>query len=86
MRDYVLHEARSREATYAFSGIRRVVANWYKRRMLRQLRDLDDYLLADIGLTRDELSAAMRLPLTVDPVWELSRKGRHSLVIGHRHR
>ena len=76
MRDYILHQARSHEGTYAFPAIRRVVANWWKRRTLRQLRDLDDYLLHDIGLTRDEISAALRLPLDIDPVAELNRRSR----------
>lgn len=74
MREYILHQAESLESTHAFAKIRRVLINWYRRRMLRELRSLDDYLLADIGLTRDELHAVLRLPLTVDPVRELERK------------
>ena len=83
MRDYILHQARSRELTYSFPAVPRVVANWWKRRTLRKLRELDDYLLRDIGLTRDEVSAALRLPLSIDPVAELDRRTR---ARSHLHR
>lgn len=76
MRDYVMHQAENLESTHAFAKIRRVLTNWYRRRMLNELRDLDDYILADIGITRDELGAVMRLPLYVDPVRELERKSK----------
>jgi len=37
------------------------------RAAVRSLGDLDDYLLADIGLTRADLREAIAVPLTDDP-------------------
>jgi uncharacterized protein YjiS (DUF1127 family) len=82
MREYMWHQAESDERTYAFAALRRIIGNWWKRRTLRKLQDLDDHLLFDIGLTRDELEFALRLPLSVDPMREFSRR---SIAHGVRH-
>ncbi|WP_181705974.1 DUF1127 domain-containing protein [Chthonobacter rhizosphaerae] len=37
------------------------------RRRLKGIAELDDYLLADIGLTRDDLRTAYALPVHRDP-------------------
>jgi uncharacterized protein YjiS (DUF1127 family) len=74
MREYMLHQAEACERTFAFAAVRRVLGNWWKRRTLRRLQDLDDHLLFDIGLTRDEIDRALRLPLSIDPVQEFSRR------------
>ncbi len=73
MRDYVLHEARSRQAFGRLTVLVRMVKNWRERRSMRALHTLDDYLLRDIGLTRGELERMMRTPLTVDTQWEAER-------------
>ena len=73
MRDYVLHEARSRQAFGRLTTLVRMVKNWRERRSLRALHSLDDYLLRDIGLTRSELDRMMRQPLTLDTQWEAER-------------
>jgi uncharacterized protein YjiS (DUF1127 family) len=74
MREYMLHQAEALERTFAFAAIRRVLGNWWKRRTLRKLKDLDDHLLYDIGLTRDEIDRALKLPLSIDPVGEVSHR------------
>jgi uncharacterized protein YjiS (DUF1127 family) len=71
MRDYILTQAETADKTFTFPGLNRIVANWRKRRQLRQLEQLDDHVLMDIGLTRDELIRVQRVPLAVDPVIEL---------------
>jgi uncharacterized protein YjiS (DUF1127 family) len=71
MRDYILNQAETADKTFTFPSLNRIVANWRKRRQLRQLEDLDDHVLMDIGLTRDELIRVQRVPLAVDPVTEL---------------
>lgn len=71
MRDYILNQAESVDKTFTFPALNRMVANWRKRRQLRQLEQLDDHVLMDIGLTRDELIRVQRSPLGVDPVHEL---------------
>ena len=76
MREYMMHQAKSLSGTFAFANLRRIVLNWWKRRSLRKLRDLDDYLLADIGITRDDLEEVLRMPLTLDPSWECVRRSR----------
>jgi uncharacterized protein YjiS (DUF1127 family) len=74
MREYMLHQAEAHERTYAFAAVRRALSNWWKRRTLRKLQDLDDHLLFDIGLTRDDIDRALRLPLSIDPIGEFSRR------------
>jgi uncharacterized protein YjiS (DUF1127 family) len=76
MREYILTQAQSLERTHAFPTLRRIVKNWWKRRSLRKLEDLDDHMLMDIGVTRAELIYAQRLPLDVDPVGEIGRRAR----------
>jgi len=74
MREYMLHQAEAYERTFAFAAVRRVLRNWWKRRTLRKLQDLDDHLLYDIGLTRHDIDRALRLPLSIDPIGEFSRR------------
>ncbi|QIG49135.1 DUF1127 domain-containing protein [Nordella sp. HKS 07] len=71
MRDYILNQAEAAGKTFTFPTLNRVIANWRKRRQLRQLEQLDDHVLMDIGLTRDELIRVQRVPLALDPVSEL---------------
>jgi uncharacterized protein YjiS (DUF1127 family) len=71
MRDYILTQAESVDKTFTFPALNRIVANWRKRRQLRQLEQLDDHVLMDIGLTRDELIRVQRSPLGIDPVTQL---------------
>lgn len=44
-----------------------------RRKALKTLLELDDHLLRDIGVTRDEIEATMQLPLSVDAATELRR-------------
>lgn len=73
MREYVLHQAQSRQAYGRLTPLVRVVKNWLNRRALRKLESFDDYMLRDIGLTRDDLRAMRRQPLTLDVHWEADR-------------
>ena len=43
------------------------------RRRLRTLKDLDDDMLADIGVTRSEVNQVSELPLSVDAATELQQ-------------
>jgi uncharacterized protein YjiS (DUF1127 family) len=60
----------------AFNWFSRRVHNWKIRRQVRSMRDLDDRMLADIGVQRDEVEWASQLPLDVNPAIELSRISR----------
>ena len=51
---------------------------WRQRRELTRLIDLDDRMLADIGLTRQDLTAALAEPLLVDASESLAAVARRS--------
>ena len=74
MRDYALNRAQSAEAVGAFSLLWRVMANWRARRAVSRLDRLDDFLLRDIGLTREELRWAAGLPLSVNAALALEER------------
>ena len=84
MRDYILTQAETADRTFTFPALNRMVANWRKRRQLRQLEQLDDHVLMDIGLTRDELIRVQRSPLGIDPLDELLRVKPISRGLRHR--
>jgi uncharacterized protein YjiS (DUF1127 family) len=81
MRDYVLNQAEGQFYGSLFGNLRRYIHNWTQRRMLKNIEDLDDHLLQDIGLTRDTVESVLDLPLVYDPVTELHRRlnARHRL-------
>lgn len=58
-------------ATGAVAAFITVVRN---RRQLKELRDLDDLLLADIGLSRVDVERASRMPLFSDPTVYLAER------------
>ena len=82
MRDYALNHAQSYEAAGAASLLGRLLRNWRARRAVSRLDRLDEFLLRDIGVTRDEVRWAACLPLTVNAALALEersimrRKGR----------
>jgi uncharacterized protein YjiS (DUF1127 family) len=84
MREYAVFEAQS-DGVSLLGGIRRLFTNWRKRRQLRQLLDLDDYVLNDIGFNRADVLSAMQLALYVDPLAELERRSRGAARRGVRH-
>ena len=86
MRNYIQMQAELRDQAFAFPKLRRMVRNWAARRQLRDLMALDDYLLNDIGLTRDDLRFGLNLPRDVDPIDELIRVRNVDLVRGRRTR
>jgi uncharacterized protein YjiS (DUF1127 family) len=74
MREYALHQASQEFHGLLFGNLRRAAKNWFKRRMVRQVQDLDDYILKDIGLSREDVTQALDLPLAYDPIIELERR------------
>ena len=73
MREYVLHQAQSRQAYGRLTTLVRMVKIWRERQAWRKLEKLDDYMLRDIGLTRNDLRMMQRQPLTLDVQWESER-------------
>ena len=70
MRDYTGFHAFQRDRGEVFPKLRRIVRNWFTRRRLDQL---DDFILRDIGLAREDVDMVKNLPLDVDPIPELIR-------------
>ncbi len=64
----VLHRARQTFGT--------LYRNWQARRSVRKLRDLDDHMLHDMGLTRTDVDLASHQPLTRNPTLFLETRMR----------
>lgn len=86
MTDHSLPRAESLGVADVVSGARQVASHWLKRRRLYRLQQLDDHLLNDIGILREEVNAALQQPLSVDPVRDLNRRARTRRVCGPRFR
>jgi uncharacterized protein YjiS (DUF1127 family) len=64
MRDYAIHQAEF-SGNLPHSGLLgRLWRNWTARRAVAKLDRLDDFLLHDIGVTRDEIHRAALSPLS----------------------
>ena len=74
MRDYALNRAISLGEYGAVSFIRRLLRNWKAKRRIAALGNFDDYMLQDIGITRDEVQWAAGLPLTVNAAVALEER------------
>lgn len=74
MREYALNQADQEFYGSLFGNLRRYLRNWHKRRALKQVHDLDDHILKDIGVERAEVEDALNLPLAYDPIFELHRR------------
>lgn len=74
MRDYALNRARSAEAAGLTFGLAQLIRNWRARRAVTRLEDFDDYMLRDIGVTRDDVNWAAGLPLTVNAALALEER------------
>ena len=58
--------------------------SWNKRRQVKTLGEFDDHLLADIGLTREDVRWALDLPFSYDPGVELQRRALRNRARGWR--
>ena len=74
MREYALHRAESLGEFGIVSFARRLVRNWKAKRRIVALGNFDDYMLQDIGITRDEVQWAAGLPLTVNAAIALEER------------
>lgn len=54
------------------------------RREVNRLLNVDDRMLADIGLTRSEVEGALETPLHVDPSMQLVRARQARRIAGRR--
>ncbi len=74
MREYALHRAESLGEFGIVSFARRILRNWKAKRRIVALDNFDDYMLQDIGITRDEVQWAAGLPLTVNAAIALEER------------
>ncbi|MGE0006134.1 MAG: DUF1127 domain-containing protein [Parvibaculaceae bacterium] len=74
MRDYVLSRAIFDDRIGNRSLFSRLLHNWRARRSVAQLAGFDDFMLADIGLSRADVEWAAHLPLTHDATQALDEK------------
>ncbi|MDH3741141.1 MAG: DUF1127 domain-containing protein [Hyphomicrobiales bacterium] len=61
-----------RVATVRFT-LATLYRNWKARRQVRRLQDREDRILDDIGVTRDEITWASHVPLSLNAACELER-------------
>jgi uncharacterized protein YjiS (DUF1127 family) len=83
MRDYILNQAISQGEYGIVSLLRRVRRNWKAKRRIAALANFDDYMLRDIGITRDEVQWAAGLPLTVNAALALEERAFRRRHVGH---
>ncbi|MCB1376892.1 MAG: DUF1127 domain-containing protein [Alphaproteobacteria bacterium] len=74
MRDYALHHSASYGDIGTSSFVSRFIRNWRARRAVARLETFDDYMLRDIGVSRDEVRWAAGLPLTVNAALALEER------------
>ena len=67
MTSHAIHRTENLAASSGLSRLSRMYRHWRSRRRLARLWALDDRMLDDIGLTREDVYWAMSLPLTVNP-------------------
>ncbi|WP_108879677.1 DUF1127 domain-containing protein [Anderseniella sp. Alg231-50] len=68
MTDCTIQQTRPAATGFSLAALLR---NWRARSKVRALYDLDDRMLTDIGVRRDEVIWASHLPLTVNAALEL---------------
>jgi uncharacterized protein YjiS (DUF1127 family) len=76
MRDYALHQAQTAGSLPGAGLLENLLRNWAARRAVRRMESLDDHLLRDIGVTRDEVRWAAGLPLSQNAALSLDERSR----------
>jgi uncharacterized protein YjiS (DUF1127 family) len=82
MKDYTLHQAQFSESLPGHGIIARLLQNWRARKAVNKMALLDDHMLHDLGLTREDVYWASHQPLTTNATLalaELSNKRWHEI-------
>jgi uncharacterized protein YjiS (DUF1127 family) len=74
MRDYVLSLVHALEIETGFPGLRSLWRNLMAKRRVTRIGDMDDHMLRDIGVTREEVQWAAGLPITVNAALALEER------------
>ena len=73
---FIARQGYADEAGILIAALRiaqRTFRSWLNRRRIASLTEVDDHLLADLGLDRDDVRRALDLPFAQDPALELQR-------------
>ncbi len=62
MNDYAYHQAQVSGSLEGEGIISRLIHNYQARRTVKQLIQMDDYILRDMGVTREEINWAASQP------------------------
>ncbi len=76
MKDYALHMAKTSENLSGHNVLARLWQNWQARKSVAKLEKLDDFMLRDIGLTRDQVLWAKLQPLNINATLALEECSR----------
>jgi uncharacterized protein YjiS (DUF1127 family) len=66
------------------AAIRSASQAWRARRKLSRLLDMDDHMLNDVGVCREDVRWALDLPFSYDPGLELQRRALRNRAQGWR--
>ncbi len=62
-----------------YAAIQRAVQTWRDRQQVSRLVEFDDHMLSDIGLSRNDVQAALDLPFLHDPSRELQIRAKRNI-------
>lgn len=79
MRNYAIHQAEVSGSLPGTGILARYYRNWKARRAVAKLDHLDDFLLRDIGVSREDIFIASQLPLTLNAALALDEASRKHL-------
>lgn len=76
MKNFALHQAELDGFSQGGINLGTLYRNWQARRAVRKLRNIDDHILHDMGLTRADIDLASHQPLTSNPTLFLETRMR----------
>ncbi len=85
MRDYALHQAQVSGELPGAGLLENLIRHWQARKAVRRMEGLDDHLLRDIGVSREDVIWAGHLPLSRNAALALDERTRLAKVKVPRH-
>ena len=85
--NFIARQASSQEAGAlpALAGtVHKLYRAWRNRRSLMRVTELDEHLLADIGISREDVKWALDLPIGYDPAAALQERALRNRSRGWR--
>ena len=81
MNDYAHHMAQNSGSLAGYGILAKLWHNWQARKSVAKLAKLDDFMLRDIGLTRDQVSWAKHQSLSINAALALEECVRQRQVV-----